>query len=308
MIYLDLSAKKYVDVADFDPFWEESVRTGPTTASQVGKNPRGFLEHTKIFFNRWLSQFRAGPAVEPDFKLIPQWSYRPRPNPWQKERKTQNSPLSSSKLERLSRPDSSREYHRESPLSSSKSKKILFRSDSKSKFDLQLNLRRSRPLYALNEKNTRADGTSLSLWSRRWLLSPSFTRTWLLSPWSRRTASSLWLRGISSLLCPRRTPFSNEIKWLLPPIPLWSRGTLSSNEVKWLLPPWENRGYYRLDQHEPHLRSDQKSRYLEEDRRTETYREKYRQGLVTARSIYNFDSRSRITHEFLEYEDDYDLP
>jgi hypothetical protein len=110
------------------------------------------------------------------------------------------------------------------------------------------------------------------------------------------------------LLCPRRTPFSNEIKWLLPPIPLWSRGTLSSNEVKWLLPPWENRGYYRLDQHEPHLRSDQKSRYLEEDRRTETYREKYRQGLVTARSIYNFDSRSRITHEFLEYEDDYDLP
>ncbi len=49
---------------------------------------------------------------------------------------------------------------------------------------------------------------------------------------------------------------------------------------------------YRSDQKESRLRSKQKSRYLEENRRTERYKEKYRQELVTARSIYDFDSRS----------------
>ncbi len=83
-----------------------------TQAKQV---IRSFLDQIKGFFNRWLSQFRAESAMNANFKLISQWSYRLRLNSWQKKRKIQDSSLSSSKLEtRLFRSNLSEKYRRDS--------------------------------------------------------------------------------------------------------------------------------------------------------------------------------------------------
>jgi hypothetical protein len=152
--------------------------------TQIEQIIRSFLD-SKIFFNRWLSQFRVESAINAKLKLISQWSrtkqktsYRSRFNSWQNERKTQNSSSSSLKLDtRLFKSDSSEKYHRQS---SKNEERNYYRSD--------------------REK--------------------------------------------------------------------------SRSESKWS-------DYYRF------YRFDQNNRYLEENRRTERYKEKYRQELVIARSIYD---------------------
>jgi hypothetical protein len=168
--------------------------------AQVEQIIRSFLDQSKIFFNKWLSQFRIESAMNAKLKLISQWSrtkqkisYRSRFNSWQNERKIQNSSLSSSKREtRLFRSDSSEKYHRQS---SKNEERDYCRSDRKK-----------------------------------------------------------------------------------------SRSESKSNDYY---------RFYRFDQQKRDChRSDQKNRYLEEDRKTKKYKEKYRQELVTARSIYDF-SRSR---------------
>ncbi len=128
--------------------------------TQAEQTIRDFLD-IKGFFNRWLSQFRTEPTVNADLKLVSQWSrknqktsyrlrstresaYCSRFDSWRKENNRfqqiseifhhqgsessyHQRSLSFSKREPF-RPESSREYHRESPPSSLKLDTRLFRS------------------------------------------------------------------------------------------------------------------------------------------------------------------------------------
>jgi hypothetical protein len=90
--------------------------------AQIEQIIHSFLDHIKIFFNKWLSQFRAEFAMNANFKLISQWSYRSRFNSWQKERKIQHREVSSFSFSKResSRSESSKKYDRESSSSSLK--------------------------------------------------------------------------------------------------------------------------------------------------------------------------------------------
>jgi hypothetical protein len=64
--------------------------------TQIEQIIRSFLD-IKVFFNKWLSQFRVESAVNADLKLMSQWSrnkskykacYRSQFNSWQKNTKT----------------------------------------------------------------------------------------------------------------------------------------------------------------------------------------------------------------------------
>jgi hypothetical protein len=95
---------------------------------QIEQIIRSFLDHSRDFFNRWLSQFRTESTVNADLKLISQWSRK-------NQKSSYHHRSSSSKIERTSSTsNSSREYHRESPLSSLKFDTRLIRSDSSRKY------------------------------------------------------------------------------------------------------------------------------------------------------------------------------